>query len=194
MSTVSTALRLGATLPLGLGVLAAAPAVRAQQVVPASSEIAFVSKQMGVAVEGKFKKWSAQITLDPKKPEAGKVAFTIDTGSASFGVPETDAEVGKAPWFNAAKFPQASFTSSAIKALGGGRFEVRGKLTVKGVAQDAVVPVAVTQSGAASTATGAFTIKRLDFKIGEGEWADTSMVANDVQVKFKLALTGLAPL
>jgi polyisoprenoid-binding protein YceI len=194
MSTVSTALRLGATLTLGLGVLAGAPAVRAQQVVPASSEIAFVSKQMGVAVEGKFKKWSAQITLDPKKPEAGKVAFTIDTGSASFGVPETDAEVGKAPWFNAAKFPQASFTSSAIKALGGGRFEVRGKLTVKGVAQDAVVPVAVTQSGAASTATGAFTIKRLDFKIGEGEWADTSMVANDVQVKFKLALTGLAPL
>ncbi len=194
MSTVSTALRLGATLTLGLGVLAAAPGALAQQVVPASSEIAFVSKQMGVAVEGKFKKWSAQITLDPKKPEAGKVAFTIDTGSASFGVPETDAEVGKAPWFNAAKFPQASFTSSAIKALGGGRFEVRGKLTVKGVAQDAVVPVAVTQSGAASTATGAFTIKRLDFKIGEGEWADTSMVANDVQVKFKLALTGLAPL
>jgi polyisoprenoid-binding protein YceI len=194
MSTVSTALRLGATLTLGLGVLAAAPAVRAQQVVPASSEIAFVSKQMGVAVEGKFKRWSAQITLDPKKPEAGKVAFTIDTGSASFGVPETDAEVGKAPWFNAAKFPQAAFTSSAIKALGGGRFEVRGKLTVKGVAQDAVVPVAVTQSGAASTATGAFTIKRLDFKIGEGEWADTSMVANDVPVKFKLALTGLAPL
>ncbi len=194
MSTVSTALRLGATLTLGLGVLAAAPGALAQQVVPASSEIAFVSKQMGVAVEGKFKKWSAQITLDPKKPEAGKVAFTIDTGSASFGVPETDAEVGKAPWFNAAKFPQASFTSSAIKALGGGRFEVRGKLTVKGVAQDAVVPVAVTQSGAASTATGAFSIKRLDFKIGEGEWADTSMVANDVQVKFKLALTGLAPL
>ncbi|MFM2348873.1 MAG: hypothetical protein RL654_3626 [Pseudomonadota bacterium] len=194
MSTVSIALRLGATLTLGLGVLAAAPGALAQQVVPASSEIAFVSKQMGVAVEGKFRKWSAQITLDPKKPEAGKVAFTIDTGSASFGVPETDAEVGKAPWFNAAKFPQATFTSSAIKALGGGRFEVRGKLTVKGVAQDAVVPVAVTQSGAASTATGAFTIKRLDFKIGEGEWADTSMVANDVQVKFKLALTGLAPL
>ena len=44
------------------------------------------------------------------------------------------------------------------------------------------------------SATGTFTIKRLDFKIGEGEWADTSMVANDVQVKFKLAVTGVAPL
>lgn len=177
-----------------LGLLAAAPlAAHAQQVVAAQSEIAFVSKQMGVPVEGKFKKWTATIAFDPKKPEAGKVAFSIDTGSAGFGSPETDAEVPKAAWFNVAKFPTASFQSSSIKALGGGKFEVRGKLTVKGVAQDATVPVALAQSGSTGTATGAFTIKRLDFKIGEGEWADTSMVANDVQVKFKLALTGLAP-
>ena len=100
----------------------------------------------------------------------------------------------KATWFNVAKFPQATFQSSSIKALGGGKFEVRGKLVIKGSTQDAVVPVTVTQAGAASTASGAFTIKRLDFKIGEAEWADTSMVANEVQVKFKLALTGLAPL
>ncbi|OYU92416.1 MAG: polyisoprenoid-binding protein, partial [Burkholderiales bacterium PBB5] len=45
-----------------------------------------------------------------------------------------------------------------------------------------------------STATGSFALKRLAFKIGEGEWADTSMVADDVTVKFKLALTGMAPL
>jgi polyisoprenoid-binding protein YceI len=122
------------------------------------------------------------------------VAFTIQTGSASFGAPETDAEVPKAEWFNVAKFPTASFASSSIKPLGGGRFEVRGKLSIKGASQDVVVPVAVTQTGAASTATGSFVIKRLDFKIGEGEWADTSMVANDVTVKFKLALTGMAPL
>lgn len=166
----------------------------AQQVVPAQSEIGFVSKQMGVPVEGKFRKWAAQIAFDPKKPEAGKVSFTIDTGSASFGAPETDAEMPKAPWFNVARFPQATFQSSAIKALGGGRFEVRGKLAIKGSTQDAIVPVTVTQAGAASTASGVFTIRRLDFKIGEGEWTDTAMVANDVQVKFKLALTGLAPL
>jgi len=102
--------------------------------------------------------------------------------------------VPKAAWFNVPKFPQASFASSAIKALGGGKFEVRGKLAIKGATQDVVVPVTVTQAGANSTATGSFVIKRLDFKIGEGEWADTSMVANDVTVKFKLALTGMAPL
>lgn len=44
------------------------------------------------------------------------------------------------------------------------------------------------------TATGTFALKRLAYKIGENEWADTSMVADDVQVKFKLALTGVGKL
>ena len=57
-----------------------------------------------------------------------------------------------------------------------------------------MVPVQITSGGAHSTATGSFTIKRLDFKVGEAEWADTSMLANDVQVRFKLVLTGLGPL
>ena len=52
-----------------------------QKVLPAQSEIAFVSRQMGVPVEGKFKRWDAQLAFDPKKPEAGKVSFSIDTGA-----------------------------------------------------------------------------------------------------------------
>jgi polyisoprenoid-binding protein YceI len=55
-----------------------------------------------------------------------------------------------------------------------------------------VVPVTLKQAGGTTTATGTFTIKRLDFKIGEGEWADTSTVANNVEVHFKLAVTGVA--
>jgi polyisoprenoid-binding protein YceI len=182
-----------ATLAIALAGAAGTP-VCAQTLVPAQSEIGFVSKQMGVPVEGKFKKWTAQIAFDPKKPEAGKVGFTIDTGSAGFGSPETDAEVPKAAWFNVAKFPTASFQGASIKALGGGKFEVAGQLAIKGSTQAVTVPVTLVQAGANTTASGAFTIKRLDFKIGEGEWADTSMVANDVQVKFKLVLTGMAPL
>lgn len=179
---------------LTLAALAAALPAAAQQVVPAQSEIAFVTKQMGVPVEGKFRKWTAQVAFDPKNPAAGKVSFAIETGSAAFGSPEVDVEVPKPVWLSAAKFPQATFQSTSIKPAGAGRFDVAGKLTIKGSTQDVVVPVTVTQSGAASTATGAFTIKRLAFKVGEGEWADTSMVADDVQVKFKLALTGMAPL
>lgn len=162
--------------------------------VQAGSEIAFAIKQMGVPVEGRFGKFTAQIALDPKKPETGSVSFAIDTGSARFGSADTDAEVPKAEWLSVAKFPQAAFQSSAIKAAGLGRFEVAGKLTIKGSARDVVVPVQVAQNGANSTASGSFTIKRLDFKVGEGDWTDTSMVANEVQVRFKLALTGLPPL
>ena len=164
------------------------------KVVPAQSQIAFAIKEMGVAVDGKFTKWTADIAFDPKKPEAGKVAFTIATGSASFGAPETDAEVPKPEWFNVARFPTATFASTAIQPKGGGKFDVAGKLTIKGTTQAIVVPITITQAGPVTTAIGAFAIKRNAFKIGEGEWTDTSQLADDVQVKFKIALTGVAPL
>ncbi len=175
-------------------VVAPTPALAQQKLDAAKSEMLVVSKQMGVPVEGRFRKFDAQIAFDPKRPEAGKVAFTIDMGSATFGSPEVDVELPKATWFNVPKFPQATFQSSAIKAVGAGRFEVAGKLSIKGSSRDVVVPVALTQAGGSTTATGAFAIKRLEFKIGEGDWADTSMVANDVQVKFKLNLSGVPAL
>ena len=172
----------------------AVPVQAQQKLVPAQSEIVFVSKQMGVPVEGRFKKFDAQIAFDPAKPATSKIAFTVDVASATLGVKETDAELPKPVWFNTAKFPQATFQSTAVKGLGGGKFEVTGKLNVKGASSDVVVPVTLTQSGANTTATGTFPIKRLTFKIGENEWADTSMVADEVQVKFKLALTGVGKL
>ena len=188
MKNIRTALVLAAALAVSGVAFAQA------KVVPAQSQITFAIKEMGVAVEGKFTKWTADIAFDPKKPEAGKVAFTIATGSAAFGAPETDAEVPKPEWFNVAKFPNATFASTAIQAKGGGKFDVAGKLSVKGTTKDVVVPIALTQAGPTTTATGAFTLKRNDYKIGEGEWADTSQVADDVVVKFKIALTGVAPL
>lgn len=160
----------------------------------AGSEIAFTTRQMGVPVEGKFGKFSAQVMLDPKKPESGSVAFTIDTGSARFGSAELDAEVPKPTWLNVAKFPQASFQSTAIKATGPGKFDVAGKLTIKGATQNVVVPVQLQQVGATSAASGSFAIKRLAYKVGDGDWTDTSLLADEVQIRFKLVLTGLAPL
>ena len=176
---------------LALIAFAAAPAFAQQKVVPAQSEIAFTSKQMGVPVDGKFKKFDAQVAFDPKKPEAAKISFSIELGSASLGSAETEAELVKPDWFNTKQFPQATFQSSSIKAAGPGKFEVAGKLAIKGASQDVVVPVALAQAGGNTTASGVFTIKRLDFKIGDGDWKDTSMVANDVQVKFKLTLSGV---
>jgi len=194
---MSSRLLLGLTLAVALFGAAVQPALAQAKpavLVPAGSEIAFTTRQMGVPVEGKFGKFTAQVALDPKKPETGNVAFTIDTASARFGSAELDAEVPKAPWLNVAKFPQASFQSTALKATGAGKFEVAGKLTIKGATQNVVVPVQVAQAGGTSTATGTFVIKRLAFKVGDGDWNDTSLLADDVQIRFKLQLTGLAPL
>ena len=191
------ALTLTAAL-LGTGAQLALAQPRPATLQAAGSEIAFTTKQMGVPVEGKFGSFSASIALDPKQPATGKVSFTIDTGSARFGSPELDAEVPKATWLNVPRFPQASFQSTAIKATAPGQFEVTGQLTIKGAVQTVVVPVKVTQAGTGpntrSIATGNFSIKRLAFKVGENEWADTSMLADDVQIRFKLALTGLGAL
>ena len=166
----------------------------AQQLVVAKSEIAFTSKQMGVPVDGRFRKFDAQLAFDPKKPEAAKIALTIDLASVALGVAETEAELAKPDWFSIKQFPQAVFQSTSVKPSGPGRFDVVGKLAIKGAARDVVVPVVLAQAGATTTATGSFVIKRLDYRIGDGDWKDTSMVANDVQVKFKLTLTGVAAL
>ena len=177
-----------------LALLAAVPAFAQQKLVPAESSVGFVSRQMGVPVEGHFRKFDGQITFDPAKPEAARIHLAIDTGSATLGVKETDAELPKPAWFNVAKFPQATFDAKTVKSLGGGKYEVAGQLSIKGAAHDVVVPVQLTQSGAKTTAAGQFSLKRLAYKIGENEWADTSMVADDVQVKFKLVMTGVGKL
>jgi len=184
--------RLLYALLLAVLFLSVAPSAFAQQkLAPAQSEIVFVSKQMGVPVEGRFKKFDAQLAFDPTKPEASKISFTVDVASATLGVPETDDELPKATWFNTAKFPKETFQSSTVKGLGAGKFEVSGTLGIKGVTRNIVVPVVVTQSGATTSAIGAFTLKRLTFQIGQNEWADTATVADDVQVKFKFVLTGV---
>jgi len=188
-------------LPVLLVLAVAAPAgagpsaASAAKLVPDKSQIVFVTKQMGVPVEGSFRKFDAQVAFDPKKPEGGSVALQIDTASAGFGVPMSDAELPKQPWFDAAHFPQAAFQSDAIKALGEGKFEMAGKLTIKGTTKQVTVPVSIAPAaggGNYSVASGSFTIQRLDYKVGDGEWTDTSVVGNDVQVRFKFTLAGLA--
>ena len=163
-----------------------------QKLVPAQSEINFTVKQMGVPLDGKFSKFDAQVTFDSKKPEAGKIDFSIDLGSVAVGDADTTKELKKPEWFNQAKFPSATFSSTGIQTIAPGKLEVAGLLSIKGNAKPIVVPVTLTPgSSGMTTVQGSFTIKRVDFKIGEGDWADVSIVANDVAVKFKLALTGI---
>lgn len=169
-------------------------AMAAQALVPAQSAVNFTAKQMGVPLQGHFQKFEAQVNFDTAKPETSKIRFTVDTGSATMGSKETDSNLLGADWFNIAKFPKATFDSTAVKALGGGKYQVDGTLTIKGNAQKVSLPVTLTQSGATTIASGTLPLKRLAFKIGDGDWADTSMVADEVNVQFKLALTGVGKL
>ena len=165
-----------------------------QKLVAAQSDIGFVSKQMGVPVEGKFKKFEAELNFDPKKPETSKIAFSVDLGSVDIGNTETEKELTKPGWFDSLKIPQAKFTSTTIKSLGGGKYEVAGKLAIKGNMRDVTAPITLTQTAGVTTARGEFTVKRLEFKIGDGDWNDTSLVANEVVVKLKLTITGMSVL
>lgn len=184
-----------ALLAMALLVLLVTPLAQAQQkLLPAISDISFVSRQMGSPVEGRFRSFDAQVTLDPRQLAAAKIVFTVDLASATLGSTETETELRQPDWFDVKKFPQATFTSSAVKPVGPGRLEVVGTFSLKGRSRPLSVPVALTQAGGTTTATGAFTIRRLDFKVGDGDWTDTDLIANDVQVKFKLALTGVAAL
>ena len=84
------------------------------------------------------------------------------------------------------------FASIAIREVGGDKYEIAGQLTLKGVTRDAIVPIVLKKDPAGnSVAEGNFTLKRLDFKIGEGPWADPDTVANEVIVRVRVVLPPL---
>jgi len=170
-----------------LGLSVAATAATLLKTDPAKSSVSAVFKQMNVPVEAKFKKFNIAIDYNPATPDASKATVDIDTASIDIGDPEYNKEVAKKEWFNAAQFPKATFVSSGIKAAGAGKLTVTGKLNIKGKATDVTFPLSVKSEGGKYTFDGALPIKRLTYNIGEGEWKDTSMVADEVTIKFHVA-------
>ncbi len=153
---------------------------------PAKSTVAAVFKMMNAPVESKFKKFSAQIDYDAAKPDASKATVEVETASLDVGDPEMNKEVVKKEWFNSAQFPKASFVSSAIKPAGPGKLTVSGKLTLKGRTSDVTFPLSVKDEAGKQVFEGTLPIKRLAYSIGEGDWKDTSMVADEVVIKFRV--------
>jgi polyisoprenoid-binding protein YceI len=169
--------------------LMASSGAGAQAVLIDKSEIRFVSRQLGVNVEGRFRKWKANVDFRPKELAKSKAEFEIDLASIDLASEESETEVKRPRWFDTAKFPVATFRSTAMKDLGGDRYEIAGTLTLKGKAQDEKIPIEVKKDAAGnSVATGEFTIRRLAFNIGEGQWSDPSVVADDVLVRVRMVL------
>jgi polyisoprenoid-binding protein YceI len=171
-----------------LTVLLAGAAFAQQKVVADKSYIRFVTKQMNVPVEGRFKKFDANVSFDPAKPEATKAEFEVDLGSIDLGNEEGETEAKRKLWLNVDAFPKARFTAASVKALGPGKFEARGPLAIKGITQQVVAPFTLVEAGGMRVVEGAFTLKRLQYKIGEAQWSDTDTVADEVVVKFKFTL------
>jgi polyisoprenoid-binding protein YceI len=153
------------------------------------SSVSFTYQQMGVTMDGRFQKLSAQITFDPAKPAEAKASFDVDLGSIDTGSTEADQEVAGKAWFNTKLFPTAHFASTTVKPLGSNRYEVSGKLTIKGQTRDITLPVSLSAQGNTAVFDGQFVLRRGDFAIGEGSWAKFDIVANDIQVKFHLTAT-----
>ena len=168
--------------------VAALPAAAQQKIVPAKSQIRFVTKQMNVPVEGAFRKFDGAVTFDPAKPEATKAEFEVDLGSIDLGNAEGETEAKRKVWLNVEGFPKAKFVASSVKSLGGGKFEARGPLTIKGASQEVVAPFTLAEAGGVRTVEGQFPLKRLQYRIGEGPWADTETVADEILVRFRFTL------
>jgi len=141
-------------------------------------------------VKGGFKRFATQMRFDPAKPEAASAQVEIDLASIDAGSPEANDESASRLWFNRSVYPKATFVSSQVRALGNNRYEMRGSLTLKGRSREVVVPVTYLPGKNVATFDGSFVLKRLDFGIGEGMWADVATVANEVQVRFRIAATG----
>ena len=170
----------------------AAQAIEFNQFQANKSALSFVSKQMNVPVEGQFKSFRSKIAFDPAKPAAARAELEIDLASIDAGSKDANDEVAGKAWFNTKEFPVAKFVAGSVKPLGGNRFELAGKMTIKGRTQDLATPVTLRQEGNSASFEGSLVLKRADYGIGEGVWADFGTVANEIQVKFRLVATAAA--
>jgi polyisoprenoid-binding protein YceI len=153
------------------------------------SQIAFVIKQMNVPVEGGFSRFNVKAVFDAAKPEQGTFQVELDIGSIDTGSEEGDGEAKRPAWFDTARYPKALFVSKSIKRNNAGSYTVTGDLTLKGRTRPLSVPVVMTpQRGGGWLVSGRAVMKRSQFDIGGGEWADPSVVADDLEARFKFLL------
>lgn len=151
-----------------------------------SGAIRFAASQEGVPLQGTFNEFAATVNFDPAKPETGTVRVRVDVGSVTTGIPAADEMLRGHDFFDAAKFPQATFEASEFHVQGAGHFIANGAFTLKG--HKIPLPVTFTTSSdpRGQWFDGSFTLSRLMFGVGQGEWADPSTLDDAVKVQFHI--------
>src|SRR5690606_10647326 len=129
---------------------------------------------------------ATELSFDPAQPEAAKVAIEVALSSVDAGYAEANTELEKDEWLALSSHPLATFTSSKVEALGENNYQVTGDLTIKGITKEVTAPVTFKEDGGTGVFEGSFEFPRADFNIGEGQWKDFSIVANEIQITFHI--------
>ncbi|MEM9385564.1 MAG: YceI family protein [Pseudomonadota bacterium] len=159
------------------------------ELVAKGSELRFVGEQQGAAFTGRFKTFSAEVAFDPAAPEAGRIASEVDVRSADSRSRDRDEYLQSRDFFYSRKFPTATFETVAIEADDDGGYRARANLTLRGETREVTMRFNFDpSSGARAKLTGSVLLNRLDFGVGQGEWRDTSEVADEVRVEIELVL------
>ncbi len=167
--------------------LAAAPALAADWVVDAGkSHLGFSGVQAGTPFTGSFKTFVATISFDPAHPEAGHASVVIDMASAATGDPQKDEALPTADWFDAGKFPKATFEATGFKPKGGDAYEAVGTLAIRDVKLPVTLPFTLVVAGDTAHAVGRMELLRSKFGVGQGEWKSPQWVAFEVGVDVDL--------
>ena len=164
-----------------------APAMAADWTVQADkSHLGFSGTQTGAPFKGNFGKWTAEIGFDPARPEAGHAKIVIDLASARTGDKQRDTALPQTDWFDVKHFPQATFEATGFTPKGGDAYEAPGRLTIRGITKDVVLPFTLAIAGNSATAKGHLGLVRTAFGVGQGPWISGDWVALEVGVDIDL--------
>ncbi|HEX5960849.1 MAG TPA: YceI family protein [Rhodanobacteraceae bacterium] len=158
------------------------------QVDYARSSLTFTNTYQTVTYSGQFRRFSAAIDYDPADLAHAKFDVSVDITSLDTQNSERDQAALDAAFFDATQFPKAHFVTSGFHADAQGKVVAAGVLTLRGISKPVTLDVTFVPHGDAATLDVSAQLERLDFGIGTGEWADTSMIGNTVGVHGHLLL------
>lgn len=166
----------------------AAPVARAADYVQApGSTLVFASSYDGDTFTGRFGSFDTKLSFDPAKLEGSKLDVTVGLGGTQSGNDERDSTLASSDFFDVSKYAQATYSATRFRALGGNQYAADGTLTLRGVSKPVTLTFTWTP-GAQPVLAGKATVKRLDFGVGGGDWADTKTIPNEVAVSTKVVL------
>lgn len=171
---------------------AAGPAFATDYVQAPGSTLIFASNYQGETFTGKFGGFATQLSFDPARLANAKIDVTIQLAGTRTGNDDRDSTLQDSDFFNVSKFAQARYTATRFRALGGNQYAADGTLNLRGVSKPVTLTFTWTP-GAQPVLAGKATVKRLDFGVGGGEWADTATIPNEVAISTKVVLKPVKP-